>query len=246
MYTSELVQNGSHSIRCTVFQSVQNAIRLFDRLPINWICGLQGGPSLVIMTMTRARVRAATCRVAWGLWGYENSDIWQMQLWWKCVIDLMPVKGAVGKPLYETIQILDHSWLISDHSGNLSPDWFGGIHLVCQSHLCLQHNHSSTTGVLMQLCQWRWNAAERGGEDIFLGCLFSKYSSLHNSQILPTKWIKDVPSTALLGWWWTMGPENVERSSLMSTSWVISKALSPQPFLSFEFEQYWRRSFTTW
>ena len=35
-------------------------------------------------------------------------------------------------PLYETI--LDRSRLISEQSGDLFPDWFGGIHLACQSH----------------------------------------------------------------------------------------------------------------
>ena len=50
------------------------------------------------------------------------------------------VSSRLRLPLYEPLLILDGSWMISDKSRHLFPDWFGGSHLACQSQV-----HSKAT-----------------------------------------------------------------------------------------------------
>ena len=82
---------------------------------------------------------------------------------------------------YETIAILDRARLVSDQSGLLFPDWFGGIHLACQSQVC-EMQHFITHNL------W-WRNVEREGTFIFalysFQILLSSALSLYSVHIVP-------------------------------------------------------------
>ena len=140
-------------------------------------------------------------------------------------------------PLYETIYIWDSSRLISDQLEPLFPDWFGGIHLACQSHAHTQGFHSSNTGAQMQHFAMAEKCIEESREGGRGGVCFVAIVHLKKSCSLLLSLVVTVKSNSSFNF--------IDKTNPISTAYAYVSSLQQRFMVSTQYNINWMSSVVT-